>query len=245
MLIYRHYSMATVFRMARSKHHNPIKQIKNDIDGLRKGYTKALSGANKAIYDGMEQLAEHELNAIRTHYSEALQSLSAIRSGGSPGDLAIAQLQFLQETIDRVLSNARQSLAILDNTRREVSEQFRDGWSDNEKTVKDIGEAAQEAAERAANKARAQASRYVDEAGDQAENAAADLKTEAREAAAKAGDAVPGAPAGGQSASSSGSKSSSSSGAAQSMPAPKLLNVARVPNWVIAAVERTDGRFPG
>ena len=87
MLIYCHYSMAAVSRMARSKHHNPITQIKHDIDGLRKGYTKALAGANKAIYDGMEQLAEHELNAIRTHYSEAMDSLSAIRGGGSPGDL--------------------------------------------------------------------------------------------------------------------------------------------------------------
>ena len=158
MLIYGHYSMAAVSRMARSKHHNPITQIKHDIDGLRKGYTKALAGANKAIYDGMEQLAEHELNAIRTHYSEAMHSLSTIRGGGSPGDLAIAQLQFLQETIDRVLSNARQSLAILDSTRRDVSEQFRDGWAGDEKTVQDIGEAAQQAAEQAANKARAQAS---------------------------------------------------------------------------------------
>ena len=96
-----------------TKSDNRITRIRKDIDKLRRNYTGAFASANRAVYHGIEQLAEHELAAIRTHYEEAHENLKQLRRGGSPRDLAASQLELLQQTVDRILDNARESLTIL------------------------------------------------------------------------------------------------------------------------------------
>ncbi|MAA73942.1 MAG: hypothetical protein CMN28_04485 [Salinisphaeraceae bacterium] len=104
---------------------NRVAKLRKDVDKLRKSYTGAMSSANSAVQDGFERLVEHELTAIKTHYEAALKNLKQLRKGGDPRDLATAQLKLLQETIDRIMNNARESLTILDETRRKISEDVR------------------------------------------------------------------------------------------------------------------------
>lgn len=108
-----------------AKKQNRITQLRQDVDRLRKNYTGAMSSANKAVYDGIDKLAEHELKAIKQHYEAALKNLKQLRKGGDARDIASAQLKLLQETIDRIMSNARESLKILDNTRKQIAKDIR------------------------------------------------------------------------------------------------------------------------
>ncbi len=104
---------------------NRITQLRKDVDRLRKNYTGAMSSANKAVTDGIEKLADHELLAIKKHYEAALKNLKSLRKGGDPRDMATAQLRLLQDTIDRIVSNARESLRILEQTRDKISQDVR------------------------------------------------------------------------------------------------------------------------
>lgn len=109
--------------MARKE--NKVAKLRKDVDKLRKSYTGAMSSANQAVQGGFEKLVEHELTAIKTHYEAALKNLKQLRKGGDPKDLATAQLKLLQETIDRIMNNARESLSILDETRKQISADVR------------------------------------------------------------------------------------------------------------------------
>ena len=71
-----------------AKSDNRISKLRKDVDKLRKNYTGAFTSANRAVYDGIEQLAEHELAALKTHYEEAIKSLKTLRKGGAPRELA-------------------------------------------------------------------------------------------------------------------------------------------------------------
>ncbi|MDN5937431.1 MAG: TIGR01841 family phasin [Salinisphaera sp.] len=102
-----------------------VTQLRKDVEKLRKSYTNAMVSANKAAYDGIDKLAEHELAAIKKHYEEALKNVRSLRKGGDPRDVASAQLRLLQETIDRILKNARQSLTILEKTRKKIAADVR------------------------------------------------------------------------------------------------------------------------
>lgn len=104
---------------------NRITQLRKDVDRLRKNYTGAMSSANKAVTDGIEKLADHELAAIKKHYEAALKNIKSLRKGGDPRDLATSQLQLLQDTIDRIINNARKSLKILEDTRNRISADVR------------------------------------------------------------------------------------------------------------------------
>lgn len=104
---------------------NRITQLRKDVDKLRKSYTGAMSSANKAVADGIERLADHELAAIKKHYEAALKNLKSLRKGGDPRDLATEQLRLLQDTIDRIISNARESLKILEQTRDKIAADVR------------------------------------------------------------------------------------------------------------------------
>ena len=120
-----------------AKSDNRITKLRKDVEKLRKNYTGAFTSANRAVYDGIEQLAEHELAAIKTHYEQAISSLKTLRKGGAPRELAVAQLQLIQDTIDRIMSNARESMAILDSTRSRINEEIRRNLEGSEAAAKD------------------------------------------------------------------------------------------------------------
>ncbi|MDT0635161.1 TIGR01841 family phasin [Spectribacter hydrogenoxidans] len=118
-----------------AKKESRATQLRKEVDKLRKSYTKAMTSTNKAVFDGIERLAEHELNAIKKHYEEALKNIKSLRKGGDPRDIATSQLRLMQDTIDRILANARESLQILDKTRQQINEEIR-------KSLNDTGQAA-------------------------------------------------------------------------------------------------------
>lgn len=116
-----------------AKKQNRIAELRKDVDQLRKSYTKAMSSANKAVYKGIERLADHELAAIKKHYEEALKNLRKLRKGGDARDIATEQLRLLQDTIDRIMKNARESMKILDDTRKQIAADIRKSLDDSKK----------------------------------------------------------------------------------------------------------------
>lgn len=131
-----------------AKKESRATQLRKEVDKLRKSYTKAMTSTNKAVFDGIERLAEHELNAIKKHYEEALKNIKSLRKGGDPRDIATSQLRLMQDTIDRILANARESLQILDKTRQQINEEIR-------KSLNDTGQAATGAKKAATGKSTA------------------------------------------------------------------------------------------
>lgn len=98
-----------------------VNQIKGQIEQLRKNYASAAAEANKAVVKGLEKLADKELNAIRSHYEEALKGLKAASNKGSLRDIAQAQVKVLQKTLDRVVASARDSVKIINDTSKQVA----------------------------------------------------------------------------------------------------------------------------
>ncbi|MDT0618728.1 TIGR01841 family phasin [Salinisphaera sp. P385] len=131
-----------------AKKESRATQLRKEVDKLRKSYTKAMTSTNKAVFDGIERLAEHELNAIKKHYEEALKNIKSLRKGGDPRDIATSQLRLMQDTIDRIMANARESLQILDKTRQQINEEIR-------KSLNDTGQAATGAKKTATGKSTA------------------------------------------------------------------------------------------
>lgn len=158
-----------------AKKQNRIAELRKEVDQLRKSYTGAMSSANKAVYKGIERLAEHELAAIKKHYEEALKNLKKLRKGGDPRDIATAQLKLLQDTIDRIMQNARESMSILDDTRKQISTDIR---KELQKAEKKTGSATG-----AAKTAKASSAKSAAKSG----TASARKKTAARKTTAKSG----------------------------------------------------------
>lgn len=142
-----------------TKKQNRITQLREDVDRLRKSYTGAMTSANKAVSDGIEKLAEHELAAIKKHYEVALKNIKSLRKGGDPRDLATAQLRLLQETMDRIISNARESLKILEKTRDNISKDVRKELSGSSAKAKTKSPTKKPAAKKPAAKKKAPAQR--------------------------------------------------------------------------------------
>lgn len=140
-----------------AKSDNPITKLRRDVDTLRRNYTGAFTSANRAVYDGIEKLAEHELTAIKTHYEQAIASLKTLSQGGAPRELAAAQLQLLQDTIDRIMLNARESLTILEDTRSHINAEIRRNLEGSVGTAQDAGDQARIAADTAKTKTVAKA----------------------------------------------------------------------------------------
>src|SRR5699024_4754620 len=107
---------------------NPADKMakwREEAEKVRRGYTDALVSSNKAIYSGISELANQQLGAVKKHYAEALSGLHTLRRGGSPGEIAKAQMQLLQEALDRTIGDARETLEILEKTRRQVGQELR------------------------------------------------------------------------------------------------------------------------
>lgn len=169
-----------------AKSDNPITKLRRDVDTLRRNYTGAFTSANRAVYDGIEKLAEHELTAIKTHYEQAIASLKTLSQGGAPRELAAAQLQLLQDTIDRIMLNARESLMILEDTRSHINAEIRRNLEGSVGTAQDAGDQARIAADTAKTKTVAKARQKTTAAQAAATGAAETGQAKAGKAASSA-----------------------------------------------------------
>lgn len=97
-----------------------IDQLKAHIDRLRRDSVDVVANASRIVFEGVQKLAEQELRALNDYYKNALGAVKTARGGGAK-DLAAQQLDLLQDTVQRVISHARESLSIISSTRAELA----------------------------------------------------------------------------------------------------------------------------
>jgi hypothetical protein len=95
--------------------------LKTSIEKIRKDSVEVVGQANKIVTQGVQRLAEHELKALNETYRHVLASLKARKSGDSVRDLAARQLDLMQDTVNRLIGSAKDSLAIVADTRQELA----------------------------------------------------------------------------------------------------------------------------
>lgn len=98
-----------------------FEHLKTSIEKIRKDSLEVVGQANKIVTQGVHRLAEHELKALNDTYKNVLSSLKATKAGDSVKDLAGKQLDLMQDTVNRLISSARDSLAIVADTRQELT----------------------------------------------------------------------------------------------------------------------------
>jgi len=95
-----------------------IDQLKAHIERLRRDSLDVVTNASRIVFEGVQKLAEQELKALNEYYKSAVSSAKA---ASGPGDLASQQLDLLQDTVQKVISAARESLTIISDTRAELT----------------------------------------------------------------------------------------------------------------------------
>lgn len=99
-----------------------IKQLKAHIERLRHDSLDVVANASRIVFEGVQKLAEQELQALNDYYKGAVGAVKSSRkSGGGAKDLAAQQLDLLQDTVQKVISHARESLGIISSTRAELT----------------------------------------------------------------------------------------------------------------------------
>lgn len=100
---------------------NRLDQLKSQIERLGRDSVDVVGNANRVVYKGIQKLAEQELKALNDYYKGAIDSLKSTRKGSSLKDVAAKQIDLMQETVNRVISHARESMSIIADTRSELA----------------------------------------------------------------------------------------------------------------------------
>ena len=141
-----------------------IDQLKAHIERLRRDSLDVVANASRIVFEGVQKLAEQELRAFNDYYKSAVNSAKAT---SGPGDLASAQLDLLQDTVQKVIAAARESLSILADTRAELARLVNNGGPGiDAKVLSKVTAPAQKAIEdvkKAASKAQATAAKTAAE----------------------------------------------------------------------------------
>ena len=103
------------------------------------------------VSTGFERLVEHELNGLKKHYKELQKSLKSARKAGSIKGAAQTQMDMLQDTIDRILDNLKETADIINATRDELVKITGKGHTSAQAAVKQAAPAAQKAASSASS----------------------------------------------------------------------------------------------
>lgn len=138
-----------------------IDQLKSHIERLRRDSLDVVTNASRIVFEGVQKLAEQELRALNDYYKSAV---NAAKGASGPGDLASQQLDLLQDTVQKVIAAARESLSIIAATRAELSRLA--GSGADAKALTKVAAPAQKAIEdvkRTAAKAQANAARTAAE----------------------------------------------------------------------------------
>ncbi len=99
-----------------------IQKIRGQIKQLRKNYASAVASANRVVTTGIEKLAEQELQAVRSHYEDAIKGLKDASRKGNVRDIAQAQVKVLQGTLENIIKSARDSISIITGTSRDLAQ---------------------------------------------------------------------------------------------------------------------------
>lgn len=124
--------------MAAKQH---LDQLRQQIERLRKDSLDVVANANKIVYSGVQKLADRELKALNDYYRSALDSIKKANKNDIRG-LALQQLDLLQETVNQVISHARESMGIVAETRAELSKLVQKGIKGEKVAMADLNKAA-------------------------------------------------------------------------------------------------------
>jgi hypothetical protein len=146
--------------MAAKQH---LDQLKRQIEQLRRESLDIVGKANRIVSGGVQKLADRELKALNDYYRSALGSIRNANKGDLRG-LAQQQLDLLQETVNQVISHARESLGIVAETRAELAKLVQKSIKGEKVALADLDKAAaparkaigqvRQAAQKAGNNAR-------------------------------------------------------------------------------------------
>lgn len=95
-----------------------VDQFKAHVERLRRDSLDVVANASRVVFEGVQKLAEQELKALNDYYKSAV---GAARRASGPGELATQQLDLLQDTVQKVIAAARDSLSIVADTRAELA----------------------------------------------------------------------------------------------------------------------------
>lgn len=157
--------------MAAKQH---LDQLRQQIERLRKDSLDVVASANKIVYNGVQKLADRELKALNDYYRGALDSIKKANRNDIRG-LAHQQLDLLQDTVNQVISHARESMGIVAETRAELSKLVQKGIKGEKVAMADLNKAAAPArkaiakVKTAAQKAGKDAQKSVKKVGRQAQ----------------------------------------------------------------------------
>lgn len=118
-----------------------LDQLKQQIERLRKDSLDVVASANKIVYNGVQKLADRELKALNDYYRGALDSIKKANRNDIRG-LAQQQLDLLQDTVNQVISHARESMGIVAETRAELSKLVQKGIKGEKVAMADLNKAA-------------------------------------------------------------------------------------------------------
>ena len=149
--------------MAAKQH---LDQLRQQIERLRKDSLDVVANANKIVYGGVQKLADRELKALNDYYRSALDSIKKANKSDLRG-LAQQQLDLLQDTVNQVISHARESMGIVAETRAELSRLVQKGIKGEKVALADLNKAAAPA-----KKAIAKVKTAAKKAGDDARKSA-------------------------------------------------------------------------
>ena len=124
--------------MAAKQH---LDQLKHQIEQLRKDSLSVVASANKIVYGGVQKLADRELKALNDYYRNALDSIKKANKSDIRG-LAQQQLDLLQDTVNQVISHARESVGIVAETRAELAKLVQKGIKGEKVALADLSKAA-------------------------------------------------------------------------------------------------------
>jgi ribosome recycling factor len=152
-----------------------LDQLKQQIDRLRRDSLDVVANANKIVSGGVQKLADRELKALNDYYHSAIDSIRSANKGDLRG-LAHQQLDLLQDTVNQVISHARESLGIVAETRAELAKLVQKGIRGEKVALADLEKAAAPA-RKAVSKVKASATeagrsaqKAVKKAGDKAKS---------------------------------------------------------------------------
>jgi type IV secretory pathway VirJ component len=89
-----------------------LDQLKKQFDRMRKDSLAALGTNNEAVYAGLQKFADKELKALHEYCEGALSSLREQKKSGIQ-TIVQTQLDLLQDTVTRLVANARESMDIV------------------------------------------------------------------------------------------------------------------------------------
>ena len=160
-----------------------LAKLKTQMEDVRGIAIETVISANKIVYEGIQRLAEHELDELQKSYKTVVDGLKASSRKGDIKSTAQAQLDLLQQTIDQIIANARTSVQIITETRTALTDALSSGLQGKPSAKKDLSTAKKQATaaakqvRKATQTARAAVESAVDAASKQIEGAATKTAT--------------------------------------------------------------------